>query len=166
ADAYNGIGKDYDIIFVGWMEPGVDYRDKIAKSAKCIITTLDQGGQCGINGNCEFEETGFEKVASWITPSWIDVNTEIMNRYYSKIPSKLIEKLAELRGAHNLWYVYSRPQIKEKIENALKLCMQKESEEFECNKYGFESVLDDTGYRYLEMVKNSYLKSRLWDIVF
>ncbi|HEX5519017.1 MAG TPA: hypothetical protein VFX18_01110, partial [Candidatus Nitrosocosmicus sp.] len=86
--------------------------------------------------------------------------------YYSKIPSKLIEKLAELRGAHNLWYVYSRPQIKEKIENALKLCMQKESKEFECNKYGFESVLDDTGYRYLEMLKNSYLKSRLWDIVF
>jgi SAM-dependent methyltransferase len=162
ADAYNGIGKDYDIIFVGWMEPGVDYRDKIAKSAKCIITTLDQG----LSLAAEFDGNRFEKVASWITPSWEDVNTEITNRYYSKIPSKLIEKLAELRGAHNLWYVYSRPQIKEKIENALKLCMQKESKEFECNKYGFESVLDDTGYRYLEMLKNSYLKSRLWDIVF
>ncbi|MGN6629497.1 MAG: hypothetical protein ACTHKJ_06420, partial [Candidatus Nitrosocosmicus sp.] len=135
---------------------------KIAKSAKCIITTLDQG----LSLAAEFDETGFEKVASWITPSWEDVNIEITNRYYSKIPSKLIEKLAELRGAHNLWYVYSRPQIKDKIENALKLCMQKESKEFECNKYGFESVLDDTGYRYLEMLKNSYLKSRLWDIVF
>ncbi len=29
ADAYNGIDKKYDVIFVGWMEPGVDYRDKI-----------------------------------------------------------------------------------------------------------------------------------------
>ncbi|MGN6351524.1 MAG: hypothetical protein ACTHL3_08690 [Candidatus Nitrosocosmicus sp.] len=151
ADAYNGIGKDYDIMFVGWMEPGVDYRDKIAKSAKCIITTLDQGGQCGINGNCEFEETGFEKVASWITPSWIDVNTEIMNRHYSKIPNKLIEKLSELRGAHNLWYVYSRPQIKEKIENALKLCMQKESEIQNLKeKYNHEIILDECGFGFRE----------------
>ena len=32
ADAYNGIDKKYDIIFVGWMEPGVDYRDKISQN--------------------------------------------------------------------------------------------------------------------------------------
>ena len=34
ADAYNGIDKNYDIIFVGWMEPGVDYRDKISTKAR------------------------------------------------------------------------------------------------------------------------------------
>ena len=56
------------------MEPGVDYRDKIAEKTDVIITTFDKGGQCGINGGCEMEGFGYEKVASWITPSWIDVN--------------------------------------------------------------------------------------------
>ena len=42
-DAYNEIEKKYDVIFVGWMEPGVDYRDKIAEKTEVIITTLDQG---------------------------------------------------------------------------------------------------------------------------
>ena len=147
ADAYNGIGKDYDIIFVGWMEPGVDYRKEIAKSAKCIVTTLDQG----LSLAAEFDGNGFEKVASWITPSWIDVNTEIMNKYYSKIPNKLIEKLAELRGAHNLWYIYSKPQLKEKIKDALKLCLEKESEKsFE--KYNHEKVLDECGFGFKESI--------------
>ena len=161
ADAYNGIGKDYDIIFVGWMEPGVDYRKEIAKSAKCIVTTLDQG----LSLAAEFDGNGFEKVASWITPSWIDVNTEIMNKYYSKIPNKLIEKLAELRGAHNLWYIYSKPQLKEKIKDALKLCLEKESEKRDHKQYEFEFMLDNAGYRYFEML-NSPLKYRLWDIIF
>ena len=151
ADAYNGIGKDYDIIFVGWMEPGVDYREKIAKSARCIITTLDQGGQCGINGDCEFDGNGFEKVASWITPSWIDVNIEIMNKYYSKIPNELVEKLANLRGAHNLWYVYSKPQLKEKIKNALKLCVKEELKNSNLReKYSHEKVLDECGFGFRE----------------
>jgi len=61
ADAYNGIDKKYDIIFVGWMEPGVDYREKIAESApQCIITTLDQG----LSLAAEFDGHGFEKIAS------------------------------------------------------------------------------------------------------
>ncbi len=58
ADAYNGIDKKYDIIFVGWMEPGVDYRDKIAESTQCIITTLDQG----LSLAAEFDGHGFEKI--------------------------------------------------------------------------------------------------------
>src|SRR6185437_3373991 len=117
ADAYNDIDKKYDIIFVGWMEPGADYRNKVAKSAKCIITTLDQGGQCGVNGGCEFEEYGFEKIASWITPSWIDVNTELMNKYYTKeIKEKDLQVLKKLRGAHNLWYVYCVPELKDKLK--------------------------------------------------
>ena len=162
ADAYNGIGKDYDIIFVGWMEPGVDYREKIAKSARCIITTLDQG----LSLAAEFDGNGFEKVASWITPSWEDVNTELMNKYYSKIPSELVEKLADLRGAHNLWYVYSKPQLKEKIKNALKLFVKEESIKIDCTEYAFESILDNTGYRYFEMLKNPSQRHRLWDILF
>ena len=37
ADAYNGIDKNYDVIFVGWMEPGVDYRDKISTKTKLLL---------------------------------------------------------------------------------------------------------------------------------
>ena len=152
ADAYNGIGNNYDIIFVGWMEPGVDYRDKIAKSANCIITTLDQGGQCGLNGDCEFDGIGFEKVASWITPSWIDVNTELMNKYYTnKIKNEEIEKLRNLRGAHNLWYVYSKPQLKEKIKVALKMWIEQEIKIKDLDeKYSHEKILDECGFSFKE----------------
>ena len=152
ADAYNGIGNNYDIIFVGWMEPGVDYRDKIAKSANCIITTFDQGGQCGLNGDCEFDGIGFEKVASWITPSWIDVNTELMNKYYTnKIKNEEIEKLRNLRGAHNLWYVYSKPQLKEKIKVALKMWIEQEIKIKDLDeKYSHEKILDECGFSFKE----------------
>ena len=79
-----------------------------------IITTFDKGGQCGMNGECEMDEHGFEKIASWITPSWIDVNTELLNKYYIQPkPYRTIEFLRNLRGAHNLWYVYSKPKYKE-----------------------------------------------------
>ena len=164
ADAYNGIGNNYDIIFVGWMEPGVDYRDKIAKSANCIITTLDQG----LSLAAEFDGIGFEKVASWITPSWEDVNIEITNRYYTKIPNKLIENLIDLRGAHNLWYVYSKPQLKEKIKVALKMWIEQEIKIKDSNniRYEFEDILDSTGYKYFEMLKSPFIKHRLWEMIF
>jgi len=148
ADAYNGIGNNYDIIFVGWMEPGVDYRDKIAKSANCIITTLDQG----LSLAAEFDGIGFEKVASWITPSWIDVNTELMNKYYTnKIKNEEIEKLRNLRGAHNLWYVYSKPQLKEKIKVALKMWIEQEIKIKDLDeKYSHEKILDECGFSFKE----------------
>jgi hypothetical protein len=43
ADARWGIEKKFDIIFVGWMEPGIDFRDAIAAKTDVIVTTLDQG---------------------------------------------------------------------------------------------------------------------------
>src|SRR5919202_5301653 len=43
ADALWGIDQKYDIIFVGWMEPGVDFRDTVAAKTDVIVTTLDQG---------------------------------------------------------------------------------------------------------------------------
>ncbi|MBA3978149.1 MAG: hypothetical protein H0X50_08180 [Nitrosopumilus sp.] len=162
ADAYYGIEKEYDIIFVGWMEPGVDYRDQISKSAKCIITTLDQG----LSLAAEFDGHGFDKIASWTTPSWEDINIEITNRYYSKIPNELIQKLVNLRGAHNLWYVYCKPEWRKKIKNALKLCLAEEFRKKNHEEYEFETVLDNTGYRYFEMLKNPFAKHKLWDLVF
>ena len=161
ADAYNGIDKNYDIIFVGWMEPGVDYRDKISTKAKVIITTLDQG----LSLAAEFDGHGFEKVASWITPSWEDVNIEITNRYYTKISNKLIQNLIDLRGAHNLWYVYCKPQLKNTVKSVLKWCLEEELKK-ESLQYEFETVLDNTGYKYFERLKNPFIKHRLWNIIF
>ncbi len=161
ADAYNGIDKKYDIIFVGWMEPGVDYRNKVAKSARCIITTLDQG----ISLAAEFEGHGLEKIASWITPSWMDVNTEITNKFYSKITNNRIESLSKLRGAHNLWYVYCIPELKNKLKRVLRWCIKDELKK-EYKSYNFEDTLDDMGYKYFERLDNPYTKYKLWDIIF
>jgi SAM-dependent methyltransferase len=161
ADAYNGIDKNYDIIFVGWMEPGVDYRDKISTKAKVIITTLDQG----LSLAAEFDGLGFEKVASWITPTWEDVNIEITNRYYTKISNKLIQNLIDLRGAHNLWYVYCKPQLKNTVKSVLKCCLEEELKKGSL-QYEFETVLDNTGYKYFEKLKNPFIKHRLWNIIF
>jgi hypothetical protein len=161
ADAYNGIDKKYDIIFVGWMEPGVDYRDQISTKAEVIITTLDQG----LSLAAEFDGHGFDKIASWTTPSWEDINIEITNKYYSKISNELVQKLVELRGAHNLWYVYCKPQWGKKIKNALKLCLTEELKK-NYERYEFETVLDNAGYKYFETLKNPFTKYKLWDVIF
>ena len=95
------LNQKYDVIFVGWMDPGVDFRKAVAKSTDVIITTLDQG----ISLAAEFEEFGFRRIAWWRTPSWIDVNYEIMNKYYTKMSNEEHDYLFDLRGAHNLWYV-------------------------------------------------------------
>ena len=148
ADAYYGIEKEYDIIFVGWMEPGVDYRDQISKSAKCIITTFDKGGQCGIYGGCEFDGHGFDKIASWTTPSWIDVNTELMNKYYTNsIKTEKFQELRHLRGAHNLWYVYCKPEWKNTLKSTLEELKKKNTD---TKKYRHEEILDECGFAFDE----------------
>ena len=107
--------NSFDIAFVGWMQPGTDFRAHVSKLSECIITTFDSGGQCGINGGCEYEEFGFQKIASWRTPSWIDVNTELMNKFYTKSIKSNFNFLSSLRTANNLWYVYSTPKKSDKI---------------------------------------------------
>ena len=84
-DASLNIDDEFDVIFVGWMDPGIDFRKNVTKYTNCVITTFDAGGQCGINGQCDYEEYGFDRVAWWVTPSWIDVNYELMNKYYTSI---------------------------------------------------------------------------------
>jgi hypothetical protein len=158
----------YDLAFIGWMEPGVDFRKNVAKIARCIITTFDEGGQCGINGACEYEEYGFSRVAWWRTPSWIDVNTELMNRYYTQ-SSVLSEQnkhdLAQMRAAHNFWYVYARPSIENEVAANLKIYVAKESKMASNRQFDFESVLDTCGFHYMEelpIIPNM----RLWEIKF
>lgn len=157
ADAH-WIDKKYDLIFVGWMEPGQDFRNSIARSTEIILTTLDQG----ISLEAEFDGHGFQRVAWWRTPSWEDVNTELMNRYYTKIPDSRRIELAKMRGAHNLWYVYAKPQKIWSVEAALKRQLEKESPSNA--RYDFESVLDECGYGYLQMLENPAMLEPMWQV--
>ena len=157
------LNEKYDVIFVGWMDPGVDFRKAVASKTDVIVTTLDQGISLG----AEFEEFGFERIAWWRTPSWIDVNHEIMNKYYTKMSKELYDYLFELRGAHNLWYVYTKNLDHiGKIRDAL-THNQKQDQ----TRYDFEAVMDECGYGYFEnqLSKNMEIKSNLvslWRIEF
>lgn len=166
ADVRWGIEKKFDIIFVGWMEPGIDFRDAIAAKTDVVVTTLDQG----ISLAAEFDGHGFERVASWRTPSWEDVNTEIMNRYYTQMSNEIYHSLSRLRGAHNLWYVYSKKRrYSEAIKAALVRCLEQEKRTF-VGRYDFEDVLDDCGFKYFEELEISAAskqeKAHLWEIQF
>ena len=152
------IDKKYDLIFVGWMEPGQDFRSPIARSTDVIITTLDQG----ISLEAEFDGHGFQRVAWWRTPSWEDVNTEIMNRYYTKMPESNRTELAKMRGAHNLWYVYAKPQEVRSVKATLKRQVEKESP-FD-DRYDFESILDECGYGYLQKLENPAMLEPMWQV--
>jgi hypothetical protein len=165
ADARWGIEEEYDIIFVGWMDPGVDFTHAVAAKTNVVVTTLDQG----ISQAAEFDAHSFKRIAYWRTPSWEDVNTEIMNRYYTNISVKTRQALFEMRGAHNLWYVYSKePTISEAISSALLRRVEEEKKgPREC--YDFENILDECGFRYLQKLQNRSSDKEndlLWDIKF
>ena len=136
------LNQKYDLIFVGWMDPGVDFRKAVAKCTDVIITTLDQGISLG----AEFEEFGFRRIAWWRTPSWIDVNYQIMNKYYTNMSNEIYDYLFDLRGAHNLWYVYIKnSDYIDKVKKTLIHCQQKDQ-----TKYDFEQVMDECGFKYFE----------------
>ncbi len=164
--------RSFDVSFVGWMEPGVDFRKTVSQFTKCIITTFDAGGQCGINGGCEYDEFGFQKIAWWRTPSWIDVNCELMNRFYTsslRTKKSKKEELTKLRTAHNLWYVYTRPEISRKVRVALKCWLKKEEQEglYAKHRFDFESVLDECGFHYMETLATLLSKgNQLWEVRF
>lgn len=157
ADAH-WIDKKYDVVFVGWMEPGQDFRDPVAKSTDVIVTTLDQG----ISLAAEFDGHGFDRVARWRTPSWEDVNTEVMNRYYTKMPDERRIELARMRGAHNLWYVYARPNAASRVRKALEAQLAGEDPQ---DRYGFEGVLDECGFGYLQTLESD-AREPLWHVSF
>ncbi|MFL6440586.1 MAG: hypothetical protein ACJ702_01360 [Nitrososphaeraceae archaeon] len=151
ADASWGIEEVYDVIFVGWMDPGVDFTHAVAAKTNVVVTTLDQG----ISQAAEFDAYGFKRIAYWRTPSWEDVNTEIMNRYYTKMSVQTRQALSEMRGAHNLWYVYSKkPAISKTIRSALLQRIEEENKVPQ-ERYDFEDVLDECGFMYLQKLQNS-----------
>lgn len=161
--------KSYDVAFVGWMEPGVDFRKHVARLANCIITTFDEGGQCGVYGSCEYEEFGFKRVAWWRTPSWIDVNTELMNKYYSSTlqSDQKQYQLSKLRSAHNLWYIYARACVFNQVVAGLKSTVAIEKEASSRRRFDFESILDECGFHYMEDLPSLSDKvDRLWEVKF
>jgi SAM-dependent methyltransferase len=158
------ISEMYDVVFVGWMEPGVDFRDRVARKTDVVITTIDQGLSLG----AEYDGHGFDRIATWRSPSWDDVNTEIMNRYYTSISKETRQNLSKLRSAHNLWYVYSNPSKSDIVRSVIKKCIKQEAHDFINEHYEFESVLDDCGFRYHEELEepSSEIEStaKLWEI--
>jgi hypothetical protein len=164
------VNQPIDVAFVGWMEPGVDFRLRVADIAKCVVTTFDQGGQCGIRGACEYDEFGFSRVAWWRTPSWIDVNHELMNRYYTQQlsdDSTLRDSLIDLRSAHNLWYVYARDEnLKNKISSQLINWLRNEGVVSRTEQYGFEGILDQCGFQYNVRLPSAHASDRLWEVQF
>jgi len=161
----------FDVSFVGWMEPGVDFRRSVSNITKCVITTFDCGGQCGLSGGCEYEEFGFQKLAWWRTPSWIDVNCELMNKFYTSslnTDEQKMHLLSGLRTAHNFWYVYTKPELTNKVRECLRVWLIKEKEQSICckNRFGFESVLDECGFRYMETLESVSKGNRLWHVEF
>ena len=162
------LNEKYDLVFVGWMDPGVDFRKAVARSTDCIITNFDTGGQCGINGGCEYEEFGFHRIAWWRTPSWIDVNYQIMNKYYTPMTDEIKKRLLELRSAHTMWYVYTKENLTSILNEALKLWMKKESQlPLDVEKYDFERILDECEFHYNEELPLlTSVKKALWKVSF
>ncbi|MGB7696177.1 MAG: hypothetical protein WBL46_03020, partial [Nitrososphaeraceae archaeon] len=161
------LNEKYDIIFVGWMDPGVDFRKAVARSTNCIITNFDTGGQCGINGGCEYEEFGFERIAWWRTPSWIDVNYQIMNNYYTPLANEIRKELFKLRSAHTMWYVYAKKDLSSIIHETVRSQIKKEFElSLDVDKYDFEGVMDECGFHYNEELPILTLKRALWKVYF
>jgi SAM-dependent methyltransferase len=162
------LNEKYDVIFVGWMDPGVDFRKAVANCTDCIITNFDTGGQCGINGGCEYEEFGFRRIAWWRTPSWIDVNYQIMNKYYTPLTDEIKKELFKLRSAHTMWYIYTKENLSTVVNNALKLCFKNESQQsLDDERYNFEEILDECGFHYNEeLVALTSAKKALWNVFF
>ncbi len=158
------LNQKYDLIFVGWMDPGVDFRKAVAKCTDVIITTLDQGISLG----AEFEEFGFRRIAWWRTPSWIDVNYQIMNKYYTPLTDEIKKELFKLRSAHTMWYIYTKENLSSVVNNTLRLWMKKESQlSLHDEKYNFEEILDECGFHYNEELPVlTSQKKALWKLSF
>jgi hypothetical protein len=85
-----------------------------------------------------------------------------MNRYYTKMPEERRTELAKMRGAHNLWYVYSKPGKAGIVKKAL----QQQIEIEPAGRYDFEGVLDECGYGYLQRLENPAVPEPLWKVQF
>jgi hypothetical protein len=89
-----------------------------------------------------------------------------MNRHYTQISNKGLERLISLRGAHNLWYIYSRDKvISEKIKRNLAMAANEERSNLN-ETYDYEGVLDECGFGYLQELStlSNGSREKLWEI--
>ena len=86
-----------------------------------------------------------------------------MNKYYTPTLSEdKKQQLSKLRGAHNLWYVYARPEIAGKVKAGLESHLAHE----DAGRYDFEGVLDELGYHYKEELPGLTTAKKLWEVMF
>jgi hypothetical protein len=72
-----------------------------------------------------------------------------------------------LRGAHNLWYIYTRAYTLNEVIAGLKSSLAHEKEISSTIQFDFESVLDECGFHYMEGLPSlSNKEERLWEIKF
>lgn len=70
----------YDVAIVSWMEAGKDYRDQVAQLAPVLVNAFDVEGGCGVLGQTDFAQHGFQVAATWTTPSFEDVEHALDHR--------------------------------------------------------------------------------------
>lgn len=70
----------YDAAIVSWMEAGKDYRDQVAELAPILVNAYDVEGGCGVLGEVDFKQHGFQVAATWRTPSFEDVEHALDHR--------------------------------------------------------------------------------------
>ena len=70
----------YDAAIVSWMEAGKDYRDQVAELAPVVVNVYDAEGGCGVLGQTDFAQHGFQVAARWSTPSFEDVEHALAHR--------------------------------------------------------------------------------------
>lgn len=70
----------YDAAIVSWMEAGKDYRDQVAELAPIVVNAYDVEGGCGVLGQTDFQQQGFQVAVTWTTPSFEDVEHALTHR--------------------------------------------------------------------------------------
>ncbi|HWH09065.1 MAG TPA: hypothetical protein VNX21_07680 [Candidatus Thermoplasmatota archaeon] len=74
------LSDSYDAAIVSWMEAGKDYRDQVAALAPVVVNAYDVEGGCGVLGQTDFTQHGFQVAATWTTASFEDVEHALTHR--------------------------------------------------------------------------------------
>ena len=132
--------RRYDLAFIGWMELGVDFRKAITRIAPVNIMVWERGGACGIEGECDFDEFGLVKIASWRTPAWMDINIRLM-----------VDRMRHTLAIDNfavgsIWDVWAEPEIAFNVQVKFMHYLNHEDGQT-IEPYDFEEHIDKAGYR-------------------
>jgi SAM-dependent methyltransferase len=68
----DALSDSYDVAIVSWMEAGKDYRGPVAELAPVVVNAYDVEGGCGVMGQTDFAQHGFQVADSWRAASFED----------------------------------------------------------------------------------------------